>query len=100
MHIQMVNQIVTWTDSATLVNQGLWYKPTGGVSLVTDSRTCAKAVTAINSTMPVGDPRRITKAYVLKIGSKGYAAVGEHATSPYHMFDTKFKWLAGMGAMD
>ncbi len=100
MHIRMVKQIVTWTDSATLVSQGIPYKPTGAITLVSDSQTCTKAVTAINATLTTSDPRRVTKAYVIKIGTKNYAAIGEKTPSVYTMFDSKFKRLAGLVAMN
>ena len=81
-------------------SQGIPDKPTGAITLVSDSQTCTKAVTAINATLTTSDPRRVTKAYVIKIGTKNYAAIGEKTPSVYTMFDSKFKRLAGLVAMN
>lgn len=99
-HQRMIIQLVTMGDSARLVSQGLPYNPSAGVTLVTDTRICSKVIAAINAQMPAGDPRRLTQAYVLKMGNSAYAAVGRLAPDDYAFFDTKYKWLASMGALN
>jgi hypothetical protein len=89
---------LTGSDSARLVQQGLPYKPTGGISLVTDSATCAAVVNAYNSTSS-DSTTMIKRAYVLRVGTANYAAVGEHKPGVYVYFDNSYHWLAGAVSM-
>jgi hypothetical protein len=103
MHVRAVSQIVSFTDSSTLVNQGLPYQPSEGVTLVTSSQVCSKVVAAYNSPVPAGDSRRITAAYVMKVGRSAYAAVGSKTTPNsrvVYFYNTKYQWLAAMAEMD
>ena len=100
IHIAEVKQIVTVTDSTILVNQGLPYQPAEGVTLITNSQVCSKIVAAMNSTLPAGDPRRVSAAYVMKVGRNAYAAVGSNASGVVYFYDTKYKWLAAMADLD
>jgi hypothetical protein len=98
-----VEQVVTETDSATLVAQGLPYSPSGGPVLVTSSTVCSKVVAALNSTLPAGDPRRVSKAYVFKLGNAAYAGVGDKSkvdNLAVVFLNSKYKWLTGMAAMN
>jgi len=95
-YIRAVTEIVTLSDSAGLVDQGVPYSPAQGVTLVTQTTTCSKVVSGYNSLYPVGDPRRITAAYVFKVGQNVYAAVSPTTAELVQFFDSKYKWLAGM----
>lgn len=101
IYMGTVRRTLTLGDSARLISQGLPYQPTS-VTLVTSNQTCSKAVTAYNSTLPTGDPRRITKAYVMKVGNSVYAVVGRSSPAALTVlyYDTKFKWLAGISDMN
>ena len=92
----IVTQIVTETDSSTLVSQGIPYSPAQGVNLVTQNDICSKVVAAYNSLYPSGDSRRITPVYVHKVGQNVYAAIHPTTAEMVQFFDTKYKWLAGM----
>lgn len=92
----VVTEIVTLTDSAALVSQGIPYSPSQGVNLVTQNNICTKVVAAYNSGFPVGDPRRIAAAYVHKVGQNVYTAIHPTTAEMVQFFDSKYKWLAGM----
>ena len=92
----IVTEIVTLTDSATLVSQGIPYSPPQGVNLVTKNNICSKVVSAYNSLYPVGDPRQITVAYVHEVGRNVYTAIHPTTAQLVQFFDSKYKWLAGM----
>lgn len=96
-HIKQVTMSLTGGDSARLVQQGLPYRPTG-ISLVTDSATCAAVVNAYNSTSH-DSTTMVTRAYVLRVGTTTYAAIGEHRSGVYVYFDNTYHWLAGLVSM-
>jgi hypothetical protein len=91
-----VTEVVTFGDSAKLVSQGIPYNPSQGITLVTQSQTCSKVVAAYNALYPQGDPGRISKAYVMKVGQNVYAAVSPTTADLVQFYDSKYKWLAGM----
>ena len=92
----IVTEIVTEGDSAALVSQGIPYAPSQGVSLVTQNNTCLKVVAAYNARYPAGDPRRITAAYVHKVGENVFTAIHPTTEQIVQFFDSKYQWLAGM----
>jgi hypothetical protein len=82
-------------DSARLAAQGVPYRPAGGVSMVTDSLTCGSVIDAYNAQVPdPADPRRLSRAYVLRAGTTYALAVGQPG-SAYIFFDAEYHWLAG-----
>ncbi len=95
LYAQSVTRDITVGDSTRLVNQGLPYRPAAGVSLVADSLICQSVVDAYNAldTMPAS-PARISRAYVMRVGSTAYAMVGESNRSLFFYFDTSYHWLA------
>jgi len=96
-HITQVTMDLTSGDSARLARQGLPYRPTS-ISLVTDSATCAAVVHAYNSTSP-DSTTMVARAYVLRVGTRNYVAIGENKPSVYVYFDKKYHWLAGLVSM-
>ncbi|SRR6266513_2229740 len=100
IYIQSVTLDVTAGDSTRLVSLGLPYRPAGGVSLVTDAVLCQAIVDAYNAldTLPT-HPARISRAYVMRVGSSAYAMVGEKKRSVYVYFDTAYHWLAALVSM-
>jgi len=98
-HIAFVTRNVTEGDSAHLAAQGIPYRPPDGVSLVTDTLTCRSIVDAYNAQLPnPTDPRRISRAYVMRVGTSAYAMVGEKGLV-YVFFDTAYHWLAAFVGM-
>lgn len=98
-HIRQVTMAVTGGDSARLVRQGLPYRPSGGICLVTDSATCAAVLNAYNSTWS-DSTRTVAHAYVLRVGTSNYVAVGENRPSVYVYFDNAYHWLAAQVSLD
>ena len=99
MHIASV-RVTLQADSAALAAQGLPYNPAlSAVTLVTKSSTCSKVVAAYNAPYPTNDPGRITKAYVMKVGNRVYAAVTPKSDI-LNFYDTKFRAKAVMVPMD
>jgi hypothetical protein len=41
----------------------------------------------------------VRRAYVLRVGSSNYAAVGENKSGVYVYFDNSFNWLIGFASM-
>jgi hypothetical protein len=97
-YINQVTTALTGGDSTRLVQQGLPYRPSGGISLVTDSATCAAVVNAYNSTSP-DSTTMVTRAYVLRVGNSNYATVGENKPGVFVYFDNTYHWLAGLVSM-
>src|SRR6266700_3968755 len=95
MHVQNVTQTVTHGDSARLAQQGIPYKPAGGVALVTYSLVCRSIVNAYNA-LSTPDSTDIARAYVMSVGPSVYAMAGEKSQSVYDFFDSAYHWLAGL----
>ena len=70
------------------------------VVLVSDEKTCDKALVAIIALGNFGTP---TRAYVVKLGTKGYAvwapSTVEGAGQDVLVFDTKFVKIGGYGGV-
>ena len=71
--IALVEATVTKSDSALLVREGIPYKPVGGVTLETDSTTCAAAINAYNGLAPADSSTHLQQAYVLRVGTSVFA---------------------------
>ena len=41
----------------------------------------------------------VKRAYVLKVGRRNYAAVGENRPGVFVYFDDAYRWLAGLVSM-
>lgn len=72
------------------------------VTLITDSRTCAKAAAAMDSSQGVRDPAR--QMYVFKLGTTRFAVIqrapppppGVFSSAPtlVRYFDSEWNWLS------
>ena len=92
--------MVTSTDSETVADRtNIYHVPVvsaSQIALVTDEKVCAKVVLAIAALPAKKTPVNL---YVVKMGSKGYAAwdptavAGEYRT--IHIFDTKYVRVGG-----
>ncbi len=94
-HVQAVTRIVTSGDSSRLVQQGIPYRPSEGVSLVTDSLTCRVIVNAYNA-LDSNPSTNISRAYVMKVGTTAYAMCDGTPGPVYIFWDTAYHWLAGL----
>jgi len=71
------------------------------VTLVTDSLACQRTIDAYNSRIASGDTlvTRISRAYVLLVGTTVYAMIPVDGDGVYIYFDRMtFAWLAAMVA--
>lgn len=96
-HVGAVTRIVEY-DSTLLAQQGLPYRPPGGVALVTDSLTCRHVVDAYNALDSLATQRHITRAYVMRVGTTAYAMTTDG--SVVYFVDTSYHWLAAMVSMN
>ncbi len=95
IHVAAVTRTVTFGDSARLTSQGIPYRPSGGVTLVTDSLSCRSAVNAYNSLDST--TANISSAYVMKVGTSVYALALPQGL--YYYLDSSYRLLAAMGDM-
>jgi hypothetical protein len=95
MHVAAVTRTVTYGDSARLTNQGIPYRPSGGVTLVTDSLSCQSAVNSYNALDST--TANILSAYVMKVGTNVYALALPQGL--YYYLDSSFRVLAVMADM-
>jgi hypothetical protein len=98
MHVKNVTRIVTAGDSALLVQQGIPYRPAGGVSLVTDTLTCRSIVNAYNA-LDSTPSTNISRAYVLRVGTTAYAMAEGAPPFVYYFWDTAYQCLAALATM-
>lgn len=95
--ISYLQVLVTGTDTATITRRQAWGLPAtsaSNVTLVTDSRTCAKAADAYSADEDTLSPMVGRQAYVVKVATlyvvwDPTVHVGEW--SPYRIMDNKFK---------
>ena len=98
VHVQGVTRIVTSGDSARLVQQGIPYRPAGGVSLVTDTLVCRSIVNAYNA-LDSNPSTNISRAYVMQVGTTAYAMCDGTPGPVYIFWDTSYHWLAGLAGL-
>jgi hypothetical protein len=92
--------LVTGSDTGTVAQRGMWGLPatsSGSVTLVTDSRTCAKAADAYSADITPASPMVGRNAYVIKVSTvyvvwDPNVKVGEW--SAYRTMDSKFNVTA------
>lgn len=86
-------------DSLRLKALGLPYNPTS-VTLVTTNSKCKSVVNAYNAKWPVGDPHRVQRGYVIKVGSTAFALIvaDQALNKPRNIFffNTSFQWLVAI----
>lgn len=87
-----INGIFSNADSASLAAHGYPFARPSAVSLITNSATCAAAITAYNAAANTsGTPDSIASAYVFGLGSTGWVVVnpadkaGDYLL--YHIFN-------------
>lgn len=105
---QVITGVVSDTDSvAVRLRAGLELPQLtpGKVTLITDSRTCAKAAAAMDAREGVTDPAR--QMYVFKLGNRRFAVIQRTPPPPpgvfssaltfVRYFDSKWNWLSMSG---
>lgn len=101
----VIARVVSDTDSIAVGLRAvlqLPQLPPGGVTLITDSRTCAKAAAAMDAIQGVTDPAR--QMYVFKLGNTRFGVIelepppppGVFSSFPtlVNYFDSKWKLLS------
>jgi hypothetical protein len=83
--------------SGTRADLALPSGPASSVALVTNTRTCSKAVSAVNAR--TGLPA-VTSAYVMAVGNSRFVVWTDQADPasewlPAYVFDAKFVYLSG-----
>jgi hypothetical protein len=99
-HADQIARIVTQTDSLDLSALGIPYKPSSGVSIVSDSATCQGLVAAYNARLSGQDTtKRIDRAYAFRVGTTAYSIVSEHESitdAIYVFFNNAYVWLTSV----
>jgi hypothetical protein len=86
-------------DSLRLKALGLPYNP-ASVTLVTTDSKCKSVVNAYNAQWPAGDPHRVQRGYVIKVGTSAFALIlanqGLDKPRNIFFFNASFKWLVAI----
>jgi hypothetical protein len=103
VHLTYTKQQVSIGDSASTVAFGIPWLPVSQVTIVTDSVTCSQVIAAFNGLFPPADSsKHIQHAYVMRLGTHGYALVSEKLSLSgplsYFFFDSAFSRTAEIGA--
>ncbi len=103
-YVTFVTGIVTWGDSASLVGQGIPFKPAQGVTAVTDTSVCRSALNAYNALYPPADSaKHVGRVSVMHVGTSALAIIGIRGPAsprPVVIFmDSTFQHLASMAGL-
>lgn len=78
IHRKYIELQVTVGDSTQLANLGIPYRPTEGVTFVSDSTICHQAIEAYNALFPPADSaKHVSGAYVFRVGSNTFVVALE-----------------------
>lgn len=98
IHVAFVTRQVTLGDSARLAQQGLPYRPSAGVALVSDTTICRAVIDAYNALDSV-TATNVGRAYVMTVGTTAYAMRGDTSGTVYIVLDTAYHVLGGVVPM-